>query len=79
MKRELQVDRTEGKTVVLMDGEDTFFEIALDFFDTPPREGDYFEIDFEDGAPVSSRFLEEKTEAARQRIRALMAKMRKKK
>lgn len=80
MKTELQVDRIEdGDIVVLFDGEKNLYEIGLSFFASAPNEGDYFNVVFEDGKPVSAEFLAEKTEAAHQRIRALMAKMRRKK
>ena len=78
MKKELYVDRIEdGDIVVLLDGEKNIYEIELGFFAAPPNEGDYFDFVFEDGKPVSAEFLAKKTEEAHERIRYLMAKMRK--
>ena len=79
MTVKIQVDRIEGNVVVLLDGDKNIYDIPKGFFAQEPNEGDIFEVDFEDGKPVRSLFLEEETEAVKRRIRELMAKMRKKK
>ena len=79
MKKKLQIDRIEGKLAVLIDDDETIYNIPKSFFGENAFEGNIFEITFEDGAPVSAVFLAEETEAVREKIRALMAKLRKKK
>ena len=79
MKKKLQVDRFEGDIAVLFDMEKNLYDVPKDLFGFELHEGDYLEVTFENGVPVSAVFLAEETEAARQKIRALMAKMRRKK
>ena len=78
MKKKLQVDRFEGDLAVLFNREGEVYDVPKDCFGFALHEGDYLEVTLEDGVPVSAVFLAEETEAARQKIRALMAKMRKK-
>jgi hypothetical protein len=79
MKKKLQVDRFESGLAVLFDMEKNLYNVPKDVFGFTLHEGDYLEVTFENGVPASAVFLAEETEAARLRIRALMAKMRKKK
>ncbi|MBE6666296.1 MAG: DUF3006 domain-containing protein [Ruminococcaceae bacterium] len=79
MKKKLQTDRFEGDIAVLFDMEKNLYDVPKDLFGFELHEGDYLEVTFENGVPVSAVFLAEETEAARQKIRALMAKMRRKK
>ena len=79
MKKKLQVDRFEGEIAVLFDMDYRLYNVPKDVFGFELHEGDYLEATFENDAPVSAVFLAEETEAARQKIKALMAKMRKKK
>lgn len=79
MKKKLQVDRFEGEIAVLFDMEKNLYDVPKDIFGFELHGGDYLEVTFENEAPVSAVFLAEETEAARQKIRALMAKMRRKK
>jgi len=80
MKQKLQVDRFEGDIAVIYNmDEKVKYDVPRDLFGFRLHEGDYLDVTFENGVPVSAVFLAEETEAARQKIRALMAKMRKKK
>ena len=79
MTIKMQIDRIEGKLAVLVDDDENIYNIPKGFFGEDLREGNIFEIEFEDGKPVRYVFLEEETEAVRRRIKELMAKLRKKK
>ena len=80
MKQKLQIDRIEGTLAVMTeDGEEETLNIPAEFFGADAKEGNIFDVVFEDGKPVSAVFLKEETEAVRERIRALMAKLKKKK
>ncbi|MBR6744112.1 MAG: DUF3006 domain-containing protein [Clostridia bacterium] len=78
MTKKLQIDRIEGKFAVMTDDEE-IYNIPADFFGENAREGNIFEVVFENGKPVSAVFLAEETEAVREKIRKLMAKLRNKK
>ena len=79
MTVKMQIDRIEGKLAVLVDDDENIYNIPKDFFGGDGKEGNIFEITFEDGKPVSAVFLAEETERVRRRIKELMAKLRKKK
>ena len=79
MTKKLQIDRIEGKLAVMTDDDGDTCNIPADFFGENAVEGNIFEIVFEDGKPVRAVFLAEETEAVREKIRTLMAKLRKKK
>ena len=79
MKKKLQVDRFEGDLAVLFDMDYRLYNVPKDIFGFELHAGDYLDVTFENDVPTSAVFLAEETEAARQRIKALMAKMRKKK
>ena len=79
MTVKMQIDRIEGKLAVLVDDDENIYNIPKDFFGEDGKEGNIFEITFEDGKPVSAVFLAEETERVRRRIKELMAKLRKKK
>ena len=79
MTVKMQIDRIEGKLAVLLDDDENIYNIPKDFFGEDLGEGNIYEIEFEDGKPVRYIFLEEETEAVRERIRALMAKLKRKK
>ena len=78
MTMKMQIDRIEGKLAVLIDDDENIRNIPKEFFGEDLREGNIFEIEFEDGKPVRYIFLEEETEAVRRRIKELMAKLKKK-
>ncbi|MBQ2988349.1 MAG: DUF3006 domain-containing protein [Clostridia bacterium] len=78
MTKKLQIDRIEGKFAVMTDDEG-ICNIPADFFGENAREGNIFEVVFENGKPVRAVFLAEETEAVREKIRKLMAKLRNKK
>ena len=78
MKKKLQVDRFEEGLAVLFDMEKNIYNVPKNLFGFELHEGDYLDVTFESGMPVSAVFLSEETEAARQKIRALIAKMRRK-
>ncbi len=79
MIKKLQIDRLEGGFAVMTDDGDNICNIPAAFFGENAVEGNIFEVILEDGKPVRATFLAEETEAVRQKIRALMAKMRKNK
>ena len=79
MTVKMQIDRMEGKLAVLLDDDENIYNIPKAFFCEDAKEGNIFEITFEDGKPVRYIFLEEETERVRRRIKELMAKLRKKK
>ena len=79
MTVKMQADRMEGKLVVLIDDDENIYNIPKSFFGEELKDGNIYEIDFEDGKPVRYVFLEEETERIRRRIRELMEKLRKKK
>ena len=79
MTVKMQIDRIEGKLAVLVDDDENIYNIPKGFFGEDAKEGNIFEITFEDGKPVSAVFLAEETERVRRRIKELMAKLRKKK
>ena len=79
MTIKMQIDRIEGKFAVLIDDDENIRNIPKEFFGEDGKEGNIFEITFEDGKPVSAVFLAEETERVRRRIKELMAKLRKKK
>ena len=79
MIKKLQIDRFEGALAVMKDDDEGFYNIPAEFFGEDAKEGNIFEVVFEDGKPVSAVFLKEETEAVRERIRVLMAKLKKKK
>ena len=79
MVKKLQIDRMEGALAVMTDEEEEgTCNIPAEFFGEDAKEGNIFEVTFENGKPVSAVFLKEETEAVRERIRALMAKLKKK-
>ena len=75
--KKLQIDRIEGKLAVLTDDDETILHIPKDFFGQEMQEGNLYEIVFENGKPVRATFLADETEAVREKIRLLMAKLRK--
>lgn len=79
MIKKLQIDRIEGKLAVLVDDDENIYNIPKEFFGEDLREGNIYEIVFEDTKPVGYRFLAEETEAIRRRIRELMEKLKRKK
>ncbi len=79
MTIKMQADRMEGNLVVLIDDDENIYNIPKDFFGEELKDGNIYEIDFEDGKPVGYRFLAAETEAVRRRIKELMEKLRKKK
>ena len=79
MIKKLQIDRIEGKLAVMTDDDEGICNIPVDFFGENAVEGNIFEVVFENGKPVRAVFLAEETEAVRERIRVLMAKLKKKK
>ena len=79
MIKKLQIDRIEGTLAVMTDDDEGMCNIPADFFGENAVEGNIFEVVFENGKPVSATFLAEETAAVRERIRALMAKLKKKK
>ena len=79
MKKKLQVDRFEENLAVLFDMEKNIYNVPKDLFGFELNEGDYLDVTFENGVPASAVFLAEETEEARQKIRALMEKLRRKK
>ena len=80
MIKKLQIDRIEGRLAVMTDDDnEEYYHIPAAFFGENAAEGNIFEVVFEDGKPVSAIFLKEETEAVREKIRALMAKLKKKK
>ena len=79
MKKKLQVDRFEENLAVLFDMEKNIYNVPKDLFGFELHEGDYLDVAFENDAPASAVFLAEETEEARQKVRALMEKLRRKK
>ena len=79
MTIKMQADRIEGKLVVLIDDDENIYNIPKDFFGEELKDGNIYEIEFEDGKPVRYVFLEEETERVRRRIKELMEKLRRKK
>lgn len=79
MTIKMQADRIEGKLVVLLDDDENIYNIPKDFFGEELKDGNIYEIEFEDGKPVRYVFLEEETERVRRRIKELMEKLRRKK
>ena len=79
MIKKLQIDRIEGAFAVMTNDDEGFYNVPAAFFGENAAEGNIFEVVFEDGKPVSAIFLKEETEAVREKIRALMAKLKKKK
>ena len=79
MIKKLQIDRIEGMLAVMTDDDEGTCNIPKDFFGENAVEGNIFEVIFEDGKPVGATFLAEETAAVRERIRVLMAKLKKKK
>ena len=79
MKKKLQVDRFEGEIAVLFDMDYRLYNVPKDVFGFELHAGDYLDVTFENDVTATAVFLAEETEAARQKIKALMAKMRKKK
>ena len=80
MIKKLQIDRIEGALAVMTDEEEEVTcNIPAEFFGADAKEGNIFEVVFEDGNPVDYRFLAEETESVRRRIKELMVKLRKKK
>jgi hypothetical protein len=75
--KKLQIDRIEGKLAVLTDDDENILHIPKDFFGQEMKEGNLYEIVFEDGKPLRATFLADETEAVREKIRLLMAKLRK--
>ena len=78
MTRKLQIDRIEGALAVLTDDDENILHIPKDFFGQELKEGNFYEIVFADGKPIQATFLADETEAVREKIRLLMAKLRKK-
>ena len=79
MVKKLQIDRMEGALAVMTDEvEEGTCNIPAEFFGEDAKEGNIFEVTFENGKPVSAVFLAEETERVRRRIKELMAKLRKK-
>ena len=76
--KKLQVDRFEGEIAVLFDENKNIYDVHKDLFGFTLHEGDFLNVTFDDGKPVSAVFLADETEAVKKRIRELMAKRRKK-
>ena len=78
MTKKMQVDRFEEGFAVLADDDETIYNVPREAFGFELHEGDILEVEFAGNAPVSARFLAEETAAAKERIAALMKKLKKK-
>lgn len=76
--KKLQVDRFEGEIAVLFDENKNIYDIHKDLFGFTLHEGDLLNVTFDEGKPVSAVFLADETQAMRNRIQALKAKLKKK-
>lgn len=74
----MQVDRFEEGFAVLVDDDETIYNVPREAFGFELHEGDILEVELAGNATVSARFLTEETAAAKERIAALMKKLKKK-
>ena len=77
--KKMQIDRFEGDFAVLVDEDMKMMDVPRAFFSFEVHEGDIFEIEFDENIPISAKFLQEETEAAKVRVRSLMERLKKKK
>ena len=78
MTKKMQVDRFEEGFAVLVDEDETIYNVPRETFGFDLHEGDFLAVEFSGNTPVSARFLAEETAAAKERIAALMKKLKKK-
>ena len=78
MTKKMQVDRFEEGFAVLVDDDETIYNVPREAFGFELHEGDILEVELAGNATVSARFLTEETAAAKERIAALMKKLKKK-
>ena len=74
----VNIDRIEDGVVVCIDDNDEEYDFKVEDFPAEAHDGDMFEITLDGDRIVKAVFLEEETEALRERARAAMERLRNK-